>query len=588
MKKTLNILFYLFTCLLFWSCNNDFVEENKKVFFETFNEPYVFYNSENQHLNLKVSVPEAKNSNYKIWQYPKWMKFQTMDGKFNDGNVDLEFNLNLENDHLGFSQSGTVILDIDNLGCIQLRVQYSNIGNPTISIPTKNLDFGTNTTDNFFEIRNSGDGNLRWKITNWPTWISPPNYGNLEGSISSHGSQQIYLKCNRGDLTPGKYTGEITIESNSRGTTQVNGVTTSKVSVQMEIMALENPGNVWSIDGKVTAAKFDKRSDLLYITTNSPSELIVFDMKQTDPSKITVVRKPISGAPGCLALSEDGSKLFIGCNGKLLQYETSTITHVKSIDLDFLPFDVIYGENDWCYLSPDVDYSSDGIYCVNIKTNEIKIPKFKPGFGHLYPRTYFTKTPGISKLLATRTSVSPSGVFLIDIAEPVPNENTVIQYWHEGYSNGRPLWLSADGDLLYTSNGSILRNPAKKSIDGDLLPIGYLPYKNTYSYAGWIDHCDNNHSIWASSTPDYYSDWNDYNALKINDTDLSTKSTLKSSDYVTTINGVKAFYPTSIHYIFSNKTGSMLFMVKNVNNWSLHVPNREYVNAWSLEYLEMK
>ena len=577
MKRLIYITFCLFTGLCLWSCNNDFLDENKKELVAAAEEPIFIYNSDDPVQKLTISSSSVQNQKFTVWQYPSWIKFNTLESKFHSGTAELEFQLKIDFDFVGYQAGGIIILDIDGIGCVEFEIYYYNAGNPVINTYPENIDFGKNVLESEIYIQNSGYGELFWKIVSKPEWISFQNQP-TEGIVSQNGNLVAFVSCVRGDLEPGTYTGEIVIESNSRGDSRLNDIFTSKIPVSMEVLPMINPGNVWPIEGTVTGAKFDKKRNLLFVTTSSPNELIVFNIKQIPPSGEGVLRRiSLGSAPRCLSLSENGDHLFVGVGGELLQYDVSTMNLVKSIELDFIPFDVVYGENDWCYLSPDVNYSNNHVYCVNIKTGEIRIPQFGNSFG-LSTRAYFTKTPGEAKILLTRSSVSPAGVLLFDISEPIPNEQTKTQYWHEDYGLRRPFWLSGNGDLLYTGDGSVLRNPAKRATGSDLMPIDKLPYSNIR----WIDLCEVNNSIWGATR----ADESDSKVFRLNSSGYSQISSMEPSDHVATIDNVKKFYPTSAHYVFSNSTGTILFIVKNVNNRSFW--SYDYINAWSMEYLEIK
>ena len=586
MRKSIHIILSLLASICLWSCNNDFLEENKKTLVGAFENTILLYNSDDPYRTITIEYPALQNKKYAVWQYPQWMQFGALEGEFKNGTTELTFRLNIENDYPGSSLSGSVILNIDNFGHVQIDVSYHNIGNPAIEVSCQNIDFGKKSEEIDFVIRNTGDGDLRWSVVDYPEWITSPEYtyyGQWGGIIYRGGYVQTRVRCIRGDLVPGIYTGDIVIESYPQGFIRQDNKQITKIPVSMEVALVENPVNVLPIEGVVTAAKFDKNRDLLYVTTRAPSELIVFDIKQNDLSRINMQRISLSGTPGCLTLSEDGNQLFIGCGGKLLHYDAATMNLVKSIELDFIPFDVVYGENDWCYLSPDVNYNDSKVYCVNIKTEETKIPEFGNVFGHLSTRARLVKTPGVSKILATSSTHSPAGVYLFDISQPVPNgQSAMAQYWHEEYTRGRPFWFSGNGDLIYTGDGSVLRNPAKREIVGSLLPIDrfYQGYN-----VGWIDLCETNHSIWGILRPDSY---NANDVFRLRDTDYTPIGSVKPSDYATTINNAENYYSTCAHYVFSNREGTYLFMVKNVNNTSRDYYWSDYVNAWSLECIEIK
>ena len=587
MKKSIYIIFSLFASLCLWSCSNDFLEENKKTLVGSVEKTIVIYNSGDSYRTIELELPSLQNREYTILQYPKWMQFDDFEGKFGSENIELRFRLNIEYDHVGNQLNGIIIIDVDNLGCIEINVSYQNIGNldignPVIEISRQNIDFGKKLEEVDFEIRNVGDGDLQWNVVSYPEWITCPDYIHYDywgGIIYGKGSVQTKAICTRANLEPGIYTGEIMIESNSQGANKEGNKPVVKISVSMEVIEMVNPENIWPIEGTVTDSEFDKKHNLLFVATMWPNELLVFNIQQIPPSGESVLKQiSLESAPRCLSLSENGDYLFVGIGGKLLQYNVPTMELVTSIELDFIPFDVVYGENDWCYLSPDVNYNNNHVYCVNIKTGEIKTPAFGSAFGYLSTKAYFTKTPGVPKILATSTSHSPSGVYLFDISQPVPDEQSVVQFWHENYSAGRPFWVSGNGDLVYTGDGSVLRNPAKRVTGDDLMPIDRLPYNNIR----WIDLSDVNNSLWGATRPDT----DDSKIFRLNRSGYSQISSMQPSDHVTTIGNVKNFYPTSAHYVFSNSTGTILFIVKNVNNrpfWS-----HDYVNAWSIEYLEIK
>ena len=578
MKRLIYITFCLFTGLCFGSCNSDFLEENKKTLIGSLEEPILIYDSNDLNKTVELEYPSLQNKKYTIWQYPQWMKFDALKGEFKDGHAELKFRMNIVTDHIGNRLDGVIVLDVENLGCVEIYVLYYTLGSPIVNISPSSLQFGREQEEAFFDIRNIGVGDLSWSIISCPEWIVPSVSTCKDCMIPQGGAIRVNVGCARDNLASGVYTGEIVIENNFYGLNIPGKAKISKIPVSMEVLTLVNPENVWLIDGIVTGARFDKKRDLLFVTAKSPNELIIFDTKQPTPSGMTVSKVSLGSAPRCLSLSEDGDYLFVGLERQLLQYDVSSMALVKSIELNFIPFDVVYGENDWCYLSLVAEYNYKSIYCVNIKTGEIRIPEFSYFPGSFYTEAYFTKVPGEAKILLTCSSILPPGVFLFDISEPGSNEQATVQYWHKDYSLGRPFWLSKNGDLVYTGDGSVLRNPAKGVPGDDLIPVDKLPYNEIR----WIDRCDATQSLWGATRPDVL----DYSKVfRLNSSGYSQINSMMPSDHVATINHVKDLYPTAAHYVFSNSAGTMLFMVKNINNSPYWF---NYVNAWSVECLEIK
>jgi len=114
------------------------------------------------------------------------------------------------------SESGGIISDLTTNG--NHGVMYSNttlidsdapIGLiPVLSINPTSLDFGTSATGKTFDISNAGSGVLSWSVSENESWITSvsPTGGTENGTVT--------VTVDRVGLSPGDYSGKVTVSSN--------------------------------------------------------------------------------------------------------------------------------------------------------------------------------------------------------------------------------------------------------------------------------------------------------------------------------------------------------------------------------------
>lgn len=83
--------------------------------------------------------------------------------------------------------------------------------NPVLSLSDKILDFGDSDSSKTFKIKNTGDGNLDWKLSTNESWIS---LSISDGILSNNLEAEIEVRVKRNNLTPGNYSGNISVTSN--------------------------------------------------------------------------------------------------------------------------------------------------------------------------------------------------------------------------------------------------------------------------------------------------------------------------------------------------------------------------------------
>ncbi len=569
-KKCLYLLVCLFTGIYFSSCNNDFLNEKEdepQLSITIRDTVYVDNTQLNSTCILTFSLPELKNSRYKILQFPSWIEFNSLHGTFDsNGITELQYQVHPpENNFLGYKEMGTLILEMETgtYRYISIFFCYENVGNPALMLSTISIDFGQKSKVQYISLYNYQSGLLRWKILEAPEWIAA---GSSQGTILT-GPVEIALHCRRADLTPGSYTGEVVIQSNDRN----NPI--QKIDVRMEVLEMGQETGIYAIKGTVAGSCFDKERGLLYVAAKSPDNLLIYDVK-AGPDKLSCKEIALNRAPSCISLSEDGKLILIGSAGQLSAYNTQSGTFTHNIDLDFNVFDVVYGENGYCYMTPDTEENVwEALYYINLATGEIK----NKHSDHIYVRSRFRKVKGSPLLLSTRNQVYPSGLTLIDISGGTPGTEL---YWHEELN--KQFWMSEDGKYIYTGANAVIETP-DLTTGRDIYPITY--FSNSHRTAGWVDHNQQTNTLWFVEKPDSWGYGREIFKVDVIGYYL-LQQRIEPSDYVTTLNGVRDYYLTCVHYLFTNKTGNYLYLVKNLSNVANSGMKTNY-NDWSIEVVQV-
>jgi len=431
-----------------------------------------------------------------------------------------------------------------------IEVTYKS-GSPGFIGHTHTVDFGRDKMQENVGIHNNRDDILNWMVVECPEWIT---VSKNKGSVSGTATSEITITCNRENLTEGSYSGVIVFKTNNKENPTFNILVKCSVG-------RGNAATVLGIEGAVRDAAYDKSIDVLYIATQNPDQLVVFDAKT---KKITHTIA-FNLAPICIDLSADGKKAVIGHGGFVSHIDLINIKVMKYWEINFTPFDIVSIDDDWCFISADYYYHYHSATWLNIKNGTTK--EHSDIRGRMDGRYILKKVPGKDIVIGSSLFYNPSGLYIINT-----KTQQISQYFHEsGIGN---FWLSSNADKIFASGYNVYNMPSSTATE--ISPIGRLAVLNN-SMWGWIyflDHSAPKNCLWVIACP-----WDNNNVLlKYNTSDYSIIKQYFYEDYFTTINGVTDMYATSAHYVFANKTGTEIFLIKNVSE-------QYKADAWSIEWM---
>lgn len=553
MKKTQFILLIcLFTALIatLTACSDDFLKKNAwnpDLTLEMTAKPPT---PQAGIQKLVLTVPGAGNSAYSLVKFPGWMTPEHFEGVTSNDVLSLTYDYDGSSFHMLSYHNFTFGFEIEGLGQVDVQVYFQESADVFLDLKPEKLDFNMESSEQSLRLINNSEQKIDIQVTRHPEWIKPESSAHF--ILWPGETVHLVFNCNRAGKPSGTHTDHIVFNCNGK-----------IVSVPVVMQVKENINkDLFAIAGIVSGAAFDKKTGMMYIATHAPNQIVAYNT--VADSKLHIA---LPQAPKSIKLSENGDQLFIGHSGLISIVNTATYQITSSIEVDFSIFDLVYGENDWCYISID-DVNKYGLYAVHCKTKEAKkVTEFD--FDFIGP-TYLTKIKGQPLILSSRKHVTPSGVILVDITNPAAITN---KYWHEDY--GR-LWLSEDQKYCFGTNSQVFKTPNMAT--DELFIYNTLQLEEIYPYFSWIEHAEATASLWVVKTT---VPWDmDRSIRRFETVDYTLVETIYPDDSFAVVDGISGFYPTTVHYLFVDQTGKNVFVIKNIYHSS------EEYNSWSVQKLK--
>jgi hypothetical protein len=552
MKKIFYILCFLQLAFTMISCNDDFLLKNNRILYDL--SDTLFLNNYEETIETSVQLPKQINSDFSIFMQPKWLSFNELHGKVIAGKVPLKISVTTYLLPAGGYQThyGTFVLDVKDFGLIYVNVAFPNYGSPFIQCSSYSIYFGT---ADFFPltISNTNQGILKWRINSFPNWliVSP-----VSGSLENGNSTTVNISLDYDNINQQQeLIGSILLTNNT-----INDSIDIPVHVSANAIM---PADIKQISGVVTDSEFNTETGTMVICTKMPNSLIIFNTLNNESQTI-----PLSKTPNCISISEDGLKAVIG-------YSVSSVSYIDLVNLniigeytvDCIPYDIVLGGNEWSYITP-TDNQHEQLRSLNLRTGILYTGKYAT---QLYEKTIIKKIHGKPFMVGTRTSVSPNGILIFDVRKGVASDT--ISYYHTSTGN---IWISEDGTKLFTGIKYVYNLPEYDLLFHSNSPTLFGRVETNMHGITSFAECPSKGYIFISSTyldnslgsPAMIEQYSLSNLNKIN--------SIKISPVVISENGIKKIYETSPRFIFANKEGSGLYILKTLKG----VYNKDY---WTIE-----
>ncbi len=570
MKNIIYLFVLLFTAFTV-SCDDSFLEENKKQIDGYDLDAALSVVATSQFTEVSITLPDLKNKDFKVFQYPKIIHFETFDGHIDEsGKLSFKIKVDAFDNPIQLEPQnlGNIILNIEEFGLLSIRVQSVNWGTPKVSVSENLIDFDISYNDKIFEIRNSATGILFYKLVKKPSWIKEiRNYyiSNDLMEIDSikvlglNGSIPCLISPDIENLTPGEHEGEIVFETSD----PTNPILT--IHVKIRIRSYENPASMIPIEGNVVDAEFDKSTNTLFLISQNPAKLISYNISSKKINEEFLDRNPF-----CISLSEGGTKLVLGASERLEIYNRADLKKIETVDLEFVVADAVDGNNGLYY------FCNTNYEVFSYDTSTKTLLKHTSGWEYVIDGDVMLKLKNSPRIFLSKKGYSPNGIILADISDKTKMK--FVKKWSFGF--GDRYWTTEDQTYVFSQMGYVYRLP-NENTGTEIYKIGQLiPYESNYEYFWdfkWFDHSAATAKIWASYD---LRDWNKKNIIiSFGDKTYERIQKIEMNDYAATINGKKDYYRTLARYVFSSNSGNEVVAVKNVPDYE--------TNTWHFEIIDV-
>lgn len=555
-----------FVSFLFNSCDPDFTKSvvDPVYAIETNNH----FSTGTTSGEISVNIPGIGSRPYTVMVYPRWMVIKKHEGKLINDAATIPFEFEgVENFVYNGRVLGNVYVKVDGAGVFLITVTYGTDpveypdpdGQTPMYCSTAEINFGFQAVSDFF-IANNGSITKNWHIENIPSWLKlSSTNGNLQPI------QTLVINCtvNREGLAPGTYSQIIYVESD-------NPQLSHGILVKMEVFDLGprvNTAKIKWIEGTVQDAFYHKGADVLYILTESPNNLLV-KTAQSD----SLMAYPLDRVPNCIDVTADGKTIAIGYNQAYVDLlNAETLQRIKLYQTDCVPFDIVFGENGWCYIAPKSDQWVY-FYSLNLTSG---VTFHNSNLYTFYEKSVLKKMPGKPLIYSTCQSSYPSGLQIINIAGGRANDT--IPKWHEELAAN--LWFTDDGTKIIAGDKEIHNIPAYTTEpyfhDLPEITIFNIPENLIQS----LDYNSKLQCFFAVGTDGIRVPENSDAIYQVNEINYNPEKMVKVTPFPGVVNGI-AYPDMDVAHIFSNTAGTKLMAVKTVKTDS-------YLNVWALELFDL-
>jgi hypothetical protein len=227
---------------------------------------------------------------------------------------------------------------------------------------------------------------------------------------------------------------------------------------------------ILSFPFRIKDAEFSSSLNAIVAVSESPNQLHIY---RPDTDELVSVNLQVP--PYCVSVSPDGHSAAVGHNGWISHVDLDNATLVQTIPVSTVLFDIVMGANGWVYGFPETG-SFPPVYSVNVTTGAQS-----QSTGWMFNRTVARLHPGGQSMYGADTTVSPADIrkFTITIGGPAETAND--SPYHGDYAMCGNLWLSVDGQRIYTACGNVFR--ASADANQDMRYVGSFSQPVTIEWA---------------------------------------------------------------------------------------------------------
>jgi hypothetical protein len=543
-------------CLLFTACSNDFLHSETQEIIQGQDSIYVSKDDTCYNVELLINTDGANYKSFKVIRFPTELIIPEKEGKVENGKIPLTIYTNGALEFLiqENKRGGVLIIEIEGIGMYSFPVFYGRDVSLTgaLTFYTDSIVFDSGNTKEF-GFKNESFEAVDWQIVEMPSWLSVTKN---QGRVEINGVETLTFMLAEGTNAFGLTTGRVVIETINPTKQYVFNVTYN-VSVQTY------PGHIDEIEGEVVDADFDFESNRLFILTQKPNRLLIFNANDNVFSHIDLEK-----VPTCMAFLPGYHSALIGNSVAIVsKVDVEKKLIEKDYLLDAVPFDIAVGAGDLCYICPTIDQWVDLTY-FNFKTGEISKNKI---WVQLYESSYLTYLDAIDKLVATSIHIT-NGPYVFDIV----HDTVIAQNIYLNKEIDSRLWFTRDCSFAFGRNTKIFKANFTDIDNLSFNEFGKIDTENPY--LTWVHESYDGKKVYASS----YSPWiENEKSSYVSVFDMNSYSETEKVFPSCLVSNKAEIMGVNIFYVFTSLDGKRMFMVNKLQN-------RHSANQWFLERRDLE
>ncbi len=295
-------------------------------------------------------------------------------------------------------------------------------------------------------LKNNSNQTLAWQLTPSAAFLSvTPS----TGSLAANQSVTITVNVNRNGLDNLTYTEHLNL--------LVNG----SPSADFKVVVLNFKETKILLEGLVIDAEYDRVHDQLVVVTNQSKLLKV------DPISKAIASVNLSLPPTCVSVGMNGQYAAVGHDGWVSVVNLTSMQVESTYAVSTNAIDIVLAPNFWAYVFPKTD-QWEHIRCINLQNGSEVL---HTGFS-IYAGTKAKLHPSGQYIYGANNGLSPSDVEKYSISGGTATYLYDSPY-HGDYPMNGDLWISDDGNRMYTRGRTALNLSANQA--GDMTYGGTLP-----------------------------------------------------------------------------------------------------------------
>ncbi|UWY29618.1 hypothetical protein N4T20_06675 [Flavobacterium sp. TR2] len=422
------------------------------------------------------------------------------------------------------------------------------------SIPDT-LNFTIFNNNLVLNIENQGKTSLNYSITSSKDYV---NLSKKEGVITSLNHDEIKVAVDKKNLPNGKSYSKLYLNINNKKDSIVVSVTNF---VEQKVV----------LNSDVVDAEFSKATNQLVYVSSSPAALNILSANTG-----TIESIPLQYIPTCVSISLDGKTAAVGHDAHISYINLTNKSIINTYSVSCYALDIVLANNKWAYVFPQKDQWTQ-LRCVNMNLQDDN--EILQSGRQIYAGTKGRLHPSGKYLYGANNGLSPSDLEKYGIL----NGSAEYLYdspYHGDYPMNGNLWFSEDGNRIFTRGKTVLK--ASELKNQDMVYNGTISTTDSYSSIEWLDHSSAKNNLYLLiSAGDWMIKRLPY-VYVYNDTNLAFKKKISLEQFLVSKNeSEKVFYDAEPFFVFSNSTGSNLFVIVKATGAGL---NKE----WAIEKISIE